>query len=119
MVNNPDLSENMSARVGSMERTLHGYNGYIGLVGDVRDVQRSQESMKQDICTQEKLMNDPEKGVMMRMALLENFAVDAKEFIKDFRGTVNKLILAVLGTVIGGVLLQILLNYIITKGKVP
>ena len=108
----------LTPRVEATERALHGSNGYVGLVAQAQLNKEANERTAADL---EKLTDRMcgDGGVLDRVKTLEEFQKVAADFMNGFKGTVNKLVLAVLGTVLGGVFLNLVLTTIVEKSKIP
>jgi hypothetical protein len=107
----------LTAKVESLEHTVRGFNGTVGLVGDVQTLKNDQSDMKDTLemhrC--EIYGTVTTTGLKADVGSLKEFKKDVTDFMTDIRGMFTKLVLAVIGTVIGGIIVQILLDYLTLK----
>ncbi len=111
----------LTAKVDSLEHTVRGFNGTVGLVGDVQTLKNDQADMKDTLethrCEIYGTITTP--GLKSDVGSLKEFKKDVTDFMKDIRGDVRKAIFAVIGTVIAGIIVQVLLDYITLKQAAP
>jgi len=107
----------MEQRMDAVERTLRGSNGDDGVVSRQRVVMSEQARQKEDLDRLDRAVCDPITGLVQQMVAVNIFVTQATKFIEDFRGQTTKIMVGVIGTVIGGILLQLFLNYVVFRQK--
>jgi len=109
------------ARVDSLENTVRGVSGTVGLVGDVSLLKSRQAGMEEALETHrcEIYGTLTTAGLKADMKSLTDFKVVVADFMTEIQGMFTKLVLAVIGTVIGGIIIQLLMNSITWKQSTP
>lgn len=105
--------------VRAHERSLRGSNGDIGVIAKQEFLEKEQTRQSGILEEYRIMLCDPEKGVAVQLKALNLFMESAQAFIDDFRNQTTRLIWGVAAAVLGGIILQLILNYVVTKGQVP
>lgn len=113
------MDQNIPQRVGEVERTLRGSNGDEGVVSRQRGVMAEQVRLKEDIDRLDRVVCDPVTGLVPQIVAINIFVQQATKFIEEFRGQTTKIIVGVIGAVLGGIILQLILNFVVSRGATP
>jgi hypothetical protein len=105
--------------VAAHERSIRGSNGDMGLVAKQEYLEKEQTRQGGMLSEHQTMLCDPEKGISVQLKALNIFMESAQKFINDFRDQSNRLVLGVAASVVAGLVLQLVLNYVIAKSQTP
>lgn len=112
------MDRRLGERLVSLERLIRG-NGEKGLLRRQDSLETEQLHQRDNISRHDRILCDEKSGVTVQLAILNNFMEKADDFMEDFQSRVNGLLFQVLAIVVSGVVLNLILEYVITKSSNP